>query len=131
MRRLYLSGMLILLGACQQTAKPQANKKLTQIIWRDTIIDLGTVQAGKAIPLTFYLKNTGDQPLLLEKVESTCGCTVIQNDNRHPIVPGATDSIMAQFKMAVARGIVLRKIYVLANTKQAFYVLNIKANVIE
>jgi hypothetical protein len=69
--------------------------------------------------------------LIFKKIESTCGCTVVDKEINTPIMPNKGDSILAHFKMNEANGSVVRKIYILANTKREFYILRIKANVIK
>lgn len=104
---------------------------LTELIWKDTVIDLGTIKKGGTHPISFHVKNIGNSPLLFEKIESTCGCTVVDTKEMKPILPLQADSIQGHFKLNETNGNVLRKIYILANTKKNFYVLRIKANVVE
>lgn len=105
-------------------------QNLARINWRDSVINLGTIKVSKSYPLVYYFTNTGSEPLLFEKIESTCGCTVIDRKINNPILPNHSDSIIGHFKLN-ATGIVERKIYILANTHQNFHILRVKANVTE
>jgi hypothetical protein len=40
------------------------------------IHDFGKIQLDKPVTYTFNFTNTGDAPLIISKVEPTCGCTV-------------------------------------------------------
>lgn len=106
-------------------------QKFSELQWRDTVVDLGNIKKGISYPIVFYVKNIGKVPLIFEKIESTCGCTVIDKKINKPILPNDTASIYAHFKLNETIGQVQRKIYVLANTKQQFYVLRVKAHVVE
>jgi hypothetical protein len=43
-------------------------------------------------------KNTGDAPLIITNVQSTCGCTV-PTKPKEPILPGQTDKIDVKYNM--------------------------------
>lgn len=131
--------IIILISSCNinETVVDENNSQkvektnLTELVWKDTIIDLGTIKKGITYPISFHVKNIGKSPLLFEKIESTCGCTVLDTKEMKPILPMGVDSIQGHFKLNETYGIVQRKIYILANTKKNFYVLRVKANMVE
>ncbi len=66
-------------------------------------IDYGTVVRGKDSGLrTFEFKNTGDAPLVVSNVRSTCGCTVPSKPEA-PIMPGETGKIDVKYNMSIGR----------------------------
>ena len=104
---------------------------LTSIQWKDTLLQLGDIHSGVSYQLSFPFRNTGNNQLLLLRVESTCGCTLIDDSCRKPVAAGQEGAIAAQFKLTEPVGFVERKIYVITNTAKEFQVLRIKANVKE
>lgn len=48
---------------------------------------------------TFEFKNTGDAPLIIKNVKSTCGCTV-PSWPKEPIAPGKTGVIEVKYNMS-------------------------------
>ncbi len=63
-------------------------------------IDYGTVVKGTDSGLrTFEFTNTGDAPLIITNVQSTCGCTVPSKPTE-PIMPGKTGKIDVKYNMA-------------------------------
>lgn len=69
----------------------------------DNTIDYGTVVRGKDDGRrTFEFTNTGDQPLVITNVRSTCGCTVPSKPEA-PIMPGKTGKIDVQYNMSPGR----------------------------
>lgn len=58
-----------------------------------TDIDAGVVYegTGKSVKHTFTLKNTGDKPLVVERVRASCGCTAVDYDSI--IQPGASGKV--------------------------------------
>ena len=66
-------------------------------------IDYGTVVKGKDSGLrTFEFTNTGDAPLIISNVRSTCGCTVPSKPEA-PIMPGKKGKIDVKYNMSLGR----------------------------
>ena len=66
---------------------------------KDNTIDYGTVTKDSDSGLrTFEFKNTGDAPLIITNVQSTCGCTVPTKPTE-PIMPGMTGKIDVKYNM--------------------------------
>ena len=65
----------------------------------DNTIDYGTVtKDGDSGIRTFEFKNTGDAPLIITNVQSSCGCTVPTKPTE-PIMPGKTGKIDVKYNM--------------------------------
>lgn len=66
---------------------------------KDNTIDYGNVykeiDSGERI---FEFTNTGDSPLIIINVQSTCGCTVPSKPT-DPIMPGKTGEIKVKYNM--------------------------------
>ena len=64
-----------------------------------TTIDYGNVSKESDSGVrTFEFKNTGDAPLIITNVQSTCGCTVPSKPTE-PIMPGKTGKIDVKYNM--------------------------------
>lgn len=62
-------------------------------------IDYGTVTKGQDNGVrVFEFTNTGDAPLIIKDVTSTCGCTV-PTKPKDPIMPGKTGKIEVKYNM--------------------------------
>lgn len=62
-------------------------------------VDYGTVTKGQDSGLrVFEFTNTGDAPLIIKEVKSTCGCTV-PSWPKEPIAPGKTGKIEVKYNM--------------------------------
>lgn len=62
-------------------------------------IDYGTVSKDSDSGMrTFEFKNTGNQPLIITNVQSTCGCTVPSKPTE-PIMPGKMGKIDVKYNM--------------------------------
>lgn len=60
------------------------------------VIDYGKVAVGSDGSRVFTIKNTGDKPLIISNVQSSCGCTIPKWTN-DPILPGKTGSITVTY----------------------------------
>ena len=78
-------------------AKAQGAK--IEFVAKDNTIDYGKVYKETDSGLrTFEFKNTGDAPLIITNVQSTCGCTVPTKPTE-PIMPGKTGKIDVKYNM--------------------------------
>ena len=60
--------------------------------------DFGKIEQGKPVSYVFEFTNTGDAPLVIKDVRSTCGCTVPTKPTE-PIMPGKTGKIDVKYNM--------------------------------
>ena len=66
---------------------------------KDNTIDYGKVTKEEDSGLrVFEFTNTGNQPLLIKDVKSSCGCTV-PSFSKDPIMPGKTGKIEVKYNM--------------------------------
>ena len=56
--------------------------------------DFGTIEEGVQATVTFTFKNTGNAPLVLNRVKASCGCTT-PKWTKEPIAPGTEGTITA------------------------------------
>ncbi|MBS7787767.1 DUF1573 domain-containing protein [Flavobacterium sp. CYK-55] len=70
-----------------------------EFIAKDNTIDYGKVYKESDSGLrSFEFKNTGDAPLIISNVQSTCGCTVPSKPTE-PVMPGKTGKIDVKYNM--------------------------------
>ena len=70
-----------------------------EFVAKDNTIDYGKVYKETDSGLrTFEFKNTGDAPLIITNVQSTCGCTVPTKPTEQ-IMPGKTGKIDVKYNM--------------------------------
>ncbi|SFE80122.1 DUF1573 domain-containing protein [Flavobacterium xueshanense] len=66
---------------------------------KDNTIDYGQVTKTENGTRDFIFTNTGNAPLIITNVLSTCGCT-IPTKPTEPIMPGKTGKITVKYNMA-------------------------------
>jgi hypothetical protein len=106
-----------------------AQEKVAKIEFKTDVIDYGIIEKGADGVRVFEFTNTGDAPLIISKVNSSCGCTVPKKPEG-PILPGATGQI--EVKYDTNRVNPIRKtITVLSNAETPTVALKIKGEVID
>ena len=82
----------------QITGKDTPNKNIPKTIAEasQTDIDFGTFDKSETKETTIEVKNTGNSPLVIVDVSTTCGCTAATYD-KHPAKPG--ESLQVKIKM--------------------------------
>ena len=90
--------------------------------------DFGNLLQGEVVSYSFHFTNTGNMPLIISDVGSSCGCTV--GDYPHePIAPGKKGDIKVTYDSKGHHGFQSRTLTVLSNTNPAKTVLRIKGTV--
>ena len=91
--------------------------KLTNILWLDsTTKNFGKIAEGLKLDVSYRFRNSGDKPLIIERVQPSCGCTIAEQPNE-PVSPGAEGVIRASFNSEGRAGINHKTLFVYANTK--------------
>ena len=73
-----------------------AQEKVAKIEFKTDVIDYGTIEKGSDGVRIFEFTNTGNAPLIISNVKSTCGCTVPKKPDG-PILPGETGKIEVKY----------------------------------
>jgi archaellum component FlaG (FlaF/FlaG flagellin family) len=88
--------------------------------------DFGKIPQGRPANYTFEIVNTGKEPLKLDNVQASCGCTTPQW-SKDPIAPGETSKILVGYN-AYTEGYFEKTITIQYNQNQS-KVLTIKGTV--
>jgi len=59
--------------------------------------DFGQIMNGTPVETVFAYTNTGQSPLVVTDIKSTCGCTVPKDWSREPLMPGASSQFTVKF----------------------------------
>ncbi|QFZ55551.1 DUF1573 domain-containing protein [Oceanihabitans sp. IOP_32] len=106
-----------------------AQDKVAKIEFKSDTIDYGTIEKGADGLRVFEFTNTGDAPLIISRVSSTCGCTIPEKPEG-PIMPGETGKISVKYD--TNRVMPIRKtITVISNAETPTVALKIRGLVVE
>ena len=103
------------LASNDNALKDSAN--FTSIQWIDSLSkNFGKIQEGQKLAVTYSFKNIGNKPLIIGKVQPSCGCTIAEQPTE-PIAPGQVGEIKASFNSEGRVGPNHKTLFVTANTK--------------
>jgi hypothetical protein len=102
--------------------------KEAAITFDKTEHDFGTILQGEVVTASFHFTNTGNAPLLISNVQTSCGCTVGEFPH-DPIAPGKDGVIKATYNSKGHHGFQSRSLTVVSNTNPNQTVLRLKAKV--
>jgi hypothetical protein len=105
----------------------QAQEKTAKIEFKSETVDYGEIEKGSDGVRVFEFTNTGDAPLIISKVSSSCGCTIPKKPEA-PILPGKTGEIQVKYDTNRV-GPIRKAITVISNADTPTKVLKIKGEV--
>ena len=119
--------MVLLLFVGLLTWSVSAQEKTAKIQFKSDTVDYGEIQKGSDGVRVFEFTNTGDAPLVISKVSSSCGCTIPKKPEA-PIQPGETGEIQVKYDTNRV-GPIRKAITVISNADTPTIILKIKGTV--
>ncbi|SHF31629.1 DUF1573 domain-containing protein [Dysgonomonas macrotermitis] len=77
----------------------------------------------------FQFTNTGDKPLIIQDIRTTCGCTT-PSYTKDPVLPGKKGTIKVSYSTTGRVGSFDKRITVFTNEADQVYTLSIKGEVL-
>ena len=134
MWRKYISYLLtglsltILISACSDNPEATAKKKGQELWFDEYVHDYGQIEVDSDGSWTFTFKNVGENAIVINRVRSTCGCTV-PDWPREPFEPGSTGEITVKYNTATS-GTFLKSLFVYSTAANSPVKLQIKCKVV-
>jgi hypothetical protein len=119
---------LLFSGACSNSDEERARNQGQEIWFEETVHEYGDVFRGGDGSWTFVFKNVGEKAIVVNRVRSTCGCTVPEW-SREPVEPGKKGKITVIYNTAVT-GTFVKSLYVYSSAVNSPVKLQIKGKVI-
>jgi len=69
------------------------------MVFKTELHDFGTVPEGPAAEYEFSFTNKGKEPLIIQAVNASCGCTT-PSYSKDPVLPGKTGTVKASYNTA-------------------------------
>jgi hypothetical protein len=83
-----------------------------------TKIDLGTIYHGDVRSVKLLVGNSGDRPLQIRSIETSCGCTSVKKILQ-PIAPGSSDTIEVSFNSTGFDGKIRKEVLIYSDDTSA------------
>jgi hypothetical protein len=107
-------------------ATPATTLKADDMAFKDPTHDFGSIVEGPDATTEFTFVNKGKEPIIIQKAQPSCGCTV-PSYSSEPVMPGATGTINVAFHTKGKANAFTKTITVVSNAGTK--VLTIKGNV--
>lgn len=91
-RKKAMSMLIILFSSCLFSAALFPAAEGPKIKFNEELWDFGKTKEGKVLSHIFVLKNTGDAPLLIKRVTTSCGCAAALVSDKE-VLPGREGEI--------------------------------------
>lgn len=105
--------------------------KVPQISFAQMKYNFGKVRKGEKVSTAFHFKNTGQKPLKILQVQTTCGCTITEW-SKNTIMPNTTGEINVIFDTTVKdmKGSQTKSLLVITNAKNKEVLLTLEGDII-
>jgi len=133
MRHTLLTTLVILalatgFGGCDRSPEEKAKETGQEIWFEELMHDYGQIEEDSDGSWSFTFKNLGDKAIVINRVRSTCGCTV-PDWPREPVEPGASGEITVKYNTATT-GTFLKSVVVYSSAANSPVKLQIKGKVV-
>ena len=121
---LFVCSLCISVYAQESSSNTAKEVKGPQLVFSDRTYDFGEIVQGKKVSYVFDFENTGNEPLLLVNIATTCGCTA-PSWPRQPILPGEKGEVKVVFKTEGKSGAQSKAVTVYSNANDSPHVLTL------
>jgi len=104
---LAVAALTLAAAALAQGAKPRA-------VFKETTHDLGKIKQGDVVSHEFVFRNEGGAPLVIDRVDVTCGCTAVLVSDK-TIAPGREGKVKMTFDSRGYSGRLAKYVYLVSN----------------
>lgn len=111
----------------QSLAQDEAATEET-ISFDEESYNFGSITQGDKVEHTFTFTNTGTEPIVIENVRASCGCTTPVKPEG-PVLPGQTEELKVVFNSAGKMGMQNKAITITSNANPPRKVIYLKGEV--
>lgn len=123
-----IMAMAIGTAGCADTPEEKAKEHGKEIWFEAYLHDYGQIEEDSDGTWSFAFKNLGEEVIVINRVRSTCGCTV-PDWPREPIEPGASGEIAVKYNTAQT-GTFMKSVIVYSTAANSPVKLQIKGRVV-
>ncbi|MCF8224373.1 MAG: DUF1573 domain-containing protein [Bacteroidales bacterium] len=126
----YFPGIIALmfLYSCNSNNEQQAKNTGREIYFDQSTYDFGEMEEDSDGRYTIEFKNIGDSAIVINRVRSSCGCT-IPSWPKKPVEPGESGTIEVRYNTALT-GSFMKSVYVYSSAGNSPVKLIVKGKVV-
>ncbi|MBT8271449.1 MAG: DUF1573 domain-containing protein [Flavobacteriaceae bacterium] len=99
LNKLSRSGTLLValvIGLSYNTIQAQSDEKIGELSFESEVVNYGTIAQNENGLRVFRFTNTGNAPVVISRVKTSCGCTLASKPEK-PVLPGETAQIEVNY----------------------------------
>jgi hypothetical protein len=123
-----IMAMAICTTGCADSPEGKAKEHGQDIWFEEKLHDYGEIEQDSDGTWSFAFKNLGEAPFVINRVRSTCGCTVVDWP-KEPFEPGSAGKITVKYNTATT-GTFLKSVIVYTTAANSPVKLQIKGKVV-
>lgn len=118
-------------GVLAQSADTEGEAPVNgpKLTFAEKVHEFGDIYQGDRVSHVFTYENTGNEPLIITAVRTSCGCTAT-NWSREPLAAGESASITVNFNSAGKMGMQNKIVTITSNAINATERIQIKTNIL-
>ncbi len=120
--------LLLSISSCVNKTEQQAMESGQDIYFAQSTFDYGEILEGSDGLYTISFKNIGDKAIVINRVRSSCGCTV-PSWPKAPLEPGAKGEIEVKYNTGLT-GSFMKSVYVYSSAENSPVKLTIRGKVL-
>lgn len=99
----------LLLSSCNKRVQP------TSIEIKDPVRHYFPILQGQPLEMMFQVANTGENPLVIHEIQTSCGCIVVDRKSRIIVPPGRTQFVRMTYNSNKNVGTVQHTVWIYGN----------------
>lgn len=112
-----LSGCVLVLALSALFTGCKRDVGATRVMVKDSVRHYYPIVMNERVYMTFEVTNVGDEPLVINDIQPSCGCVVTNNDLDRIVLPGETMPLEFTYDSSKNVGYVRQTIRVYANVE--------------
>ena len=113
----------------QSTTVQAADSSGAKITFKESVHEFGEITQGDVVTHIFEYENTGNEPLIISNVRTSCGCTA-PDWSREPLAPGEIGKLTIRFNSRGKMGMQNKMITITSNAQNSQERVRITGNVL-
>ena len=113
-------------NVAEAAARDAVSSKFPVLEFEKSEHDFGEIESKQPVETVFKYKNTGEAPLVITNIKTSCVCTVPKDWSREPLAPGKEGKFTVKYN-ASGKNKVSKTITITANTEKGTETVKITA----
>lgn len=113
----YILIVLAALCSAMATYSCRIDVKYTSMSVVDSVRHYSPILRGDDFEMEFLVTNTGDKPLIIDEILTSCGCVVRASQEKIMLPPKRSTNLLFRFNSSKNTGYVSHEIYLYGNMK--------------